>query len=207
MRKKQHFISGCQKIMMIIFVLNFLSCNTGKKENQTVKTENKTQTTPENNTPVLLIPAAAEGNLTKVKEALENDANVNQQDSDGRTALMYASFNGFNPVVKELLQHNADLDLTDTNGRSALMFAASGPFPETVKILLEKGAKTNIQDNEEHFTALMFAAAEGHLENVKILIDFGANPNLIDIDGDNALVFAGNNKHQDVVDFLKNMKK
>ncbi len=205
--RKKHFISGSLKILTIVFVLHLLSCNTGRNENQTAKADNNTETTPENNTLVLLIPAASEGNLTKVKEALKNDVNVNQQDSDGRTALMYASFNGFNPVVKELLQRDANLDLTDTNGRSALMFAASGPFPETVKILLEKGAKTNIQDNEEHFTALMFAAAEGHLENVKILIDFGADPNLKDIDGDNALVFAGNNKHQDVVDFLKNLRK
>ena len=85
------------------------------------------------------------------------------------------------------------------------MFAASGPFPETVKILLEKDAEPNIQDKVEHFTAFMFAAAEGQLENIKILLEYGANPNLKDVDGEDALMFAQNNGHTPVVEFLKGL--
>lgn len=116
---------------------------------------------------------------------------------------MWASYAGYTEVMESLISNGADPDLRDINGRTALMFAASGPFPEAVRLLLENGADVNVQDNVEHYTALMYAAAEGLLENVKLLIEHGADPLINDIDGDNALVFARNNNHQDVMDFLE----
>ena len=109
--------------------------------------------------------------------------------------------------VPKLLEKGAFVDHRDVNGRTALMLASSGPFPPAVKLLLDHNADPNIVDNEEHFSALMYAAAEGQLENVKILIKYRADPSLTDIDRDNALTFARNNGHKEIVDFLRSYIK
>lgn len=202
--------SNLQKLAIAFSVLIsilFFNCSGNKNEKtKTTEPENKAQSTIEQKvSPQSIIPSAINNDVSQIKELLKNGADVNQNDEGGRTALMFAAFNGLNPIVEELLKHQADVNITDANGRTALMFAASGPFPETVKLLLENGAEIDIQDSEEHFTAFMFAAAEGQFENVKILLGYGANPNLKDIDGDNAQVFAKNNGHTEVVEYLENL--
>lgn len=151
--------------------------------------------------------AAISGNFQKVKEEVLKNVNINALDQDGRTALMYASFNGYTDIVRFLLEHGADVDLSDYLGRTALLFASSGAFPETVKLLLDHNADPNIADKPEKYTPLMFAAAEGHLEVVKILIKYKADPNLKDKDNDDAEIFARQNGHIQVADFLKSVMK
>jgi ankyrin repeat protein len=85
------------------------------------------------------------------------------------------------------------------------MMASSGPYPAAVKMLLDHQADPNITEKEEHYTALMYAAAEGQLENVRILLSNGADPASKDIDGDDALTFARNNRHTDVVLLLQSL--
>lgn len=151
--------------------------------------------------------AALNGYLSEVMKSINNGTDINKKDEDGRTALMYAAYNGHNLVMQKLIEKGASVDERDLNGRTALMFAASGPFPGSVKLLLENKAEPNLTDTQEHFSALMYAAAEGHLEGVKILLKCGADPSLKDIDGDNALTFAGNNGHKEVVDYLRSYVK
>lgn len=57
----------------------------------------------------------------------------------------------------------------------------------------------------EHTTALMYAAQNGHLDTVKFLILAGANPDVKDREGKTALELAGENRHDDVVDYLKSI--
>ena len=169
---------------------------------------------PHEETPktVVLFPAEAEeqlrqssleGDLKKVRESLEAGAGVNAVDMDGRTALMFAAYNGHSEVVLELLGHEASVDRRDLFGRTALLYAATGPFPETVRILLDKGAEPNVVDSEEHFSPLMHAAAEGNLDVVKILLEAGADPTLTDVDGDDAASFARQAGHQAVAEYLE----
>jgi len=150
----------------------------------------------------LLRGSALNGDTETVKKMLEKKVNVNALDPDGRSALMLASFNGHLEIVRELIKTGADVNMQDANGRTALMFASSGPFPATVEALLTSGADPNITDYEEHFTALMYAAAEGQTDVVKLLLQHGSDKSLTDIDGDNALSFARENGHAEVVDLL-----
>jgi ankyrin repeat protein len=151
--------------------------------------------------------AALEGDLAKVKAAIENGQKANSTDQEGRTALMYSAYDGRTEILKLLLANGAEVNLKDNAGRTALMMASSGPFPDAVTLLLDKFADPNITDRVDHFSAIMFAASEGQLEVVKILLSRGADPSFKDKDGDTAESFATKNGHKEVVALLKSFKK
>jgi ankyrin repeat protein len=147
--------------------------------------------------------AALKGESAEVMGILAKGVNVDTTDQDGRTALMYASYNGYADIMEKLIRKGAAVNLCDSFGRTALMFASSGPYPEAVRLLLKNQADPNIADKDEHYTALMYAASEGQIEVARILLSFNADPGLKDIDGDNALTFAQKNGHKDIVELLK----
>lgn len=151
----------------------------------------------------LLRQSAYDGKLEKVRELLDAGVDVNAQDGDGHTALMFAAFNGHSEIVLLLLDHEAVIERRDLMGRTALLYAATGPFPETVKILLDKGAEPNIVDSNEHFSPLMHAAAEGNLDVVKILLEYNADRSFKDVDGDDAESFARQAGHTEIADLLR----
>jgi ankyrin repeat protein len=171
----------------------------------------KNNTQPkENSKPVVSVQefhdAAYNGNLEKVKLAIETGIQVNIIDESGKNALMLAAFNGHTEIMKILIKEDVSVNSKDNTDRTALIYASTGPFPQTVQLLIDNNAEVNVFDNVEHFTALMFAASEGQLEVVKILMANGADASLKDIDGDTAEAFANQNKHTDVADFLHTFK-
>ncbi len=151
----------------------------------------------------LLRKSSLEGDVGTVSELLARNVDVNSLDQDGRTALMFAAFNGHLEIVIALYEAGTKINLQDYNGRSALMFASSGKFPETVRFLLENDAEPNLVDMEEHFTALMFASSEGNIEVVKILLSFNADPKLTDVDGETAELFAQTNGHIEIAELIR----
>jgi ankyrin repeat protein len=63
-------------------------------------------------------------NLKAVSALLEAGADVNAQDKDGKTALMYAAFHSSPKIIAALLKNGADVMLKDSAGRMALDIAA-----------------------------------------------------------------------------------
>ena len=148
-----------------------------------------------------LLKACCNGNLKKVKQLLEEGADVNVKDEKGRTALMFASWYSHKEVVKQLLEKGADVDAEDIYGKTALMYASEKGHKEIVELLksyeairdiaekllnacvigdlekvkqlLEKGADVNAREYEYGWTALMLAALNGHKEVVELLIEKG----------------------------------
>jgi ankyrin repeat protein len=151
----------------------------------------------------LLHQAALDGDLKGVEKAIASGVDVNGMDEEGRTALMFAGFNGHSEIVLKLLDAESGIDRRDMMGRTALLYAATGPFPETVRILLDKGAEPNVVDSDEHFSPLMHAAAEGNLDVVKILMEADSDATLQDVDGDNAASFARQSGHLEVANYLE----
>jgi uncharacterized protein len=200
-----------QTVLLVIYLFSFFAltcCNPGGNAKKRVTSADSSEVV--HNSPAEDIPihqAALDGNFSQVSMLLERGTDVNQKDADNRTALMYAAFNGHIEIMKVLMKKGADLNLCDNYGRTALMMASSGTNPAAVKLLLDNQADPNLADKEEHFTAIMYAAAEGQLEVVKILISYRADPTLKDIDGDDALIFAVNNNHKEVAQFLRSIKK
>jgi ankyrin repeat protein len=198
-------------VNVLILLLTVFIPEACKYKNENRKAAVKPATIKENNVGpkeiVLIHQAALDGQLSQVTRLLTEGIDVDLKDTEGRTPLMYASFNGHKEIIKLLIEKGANVNLGDRYGRTALMMASSGPYMESVKILLDNYADPNIRDKEEHFTALMYAASDGQLEVVKLLLANKADFSLKDIDGDDAITFAGKNGHKGVVNFLQSYKK
>jgi ankyrin repeat protein len=195
-------------ISILLAVLFITGCN-GRKETKSIQ-ENRTSSGAgfsKTLSSVSIHEAALNGDAGQVTAVLGSGTDANLKDPEGRTPLMYASYNGHEEIIKKLIEKGADVNLQDIYGRTALMMASSGPYAASVKYLLEHGANPNLADKEEHFTALMYAAAEGQLDVVKILLANGADPWMKDVDGDDALKFAADNGHTAVVSLLKSVRK
>lgn len=70
-----------------------------------------------------LCESAEDGNLEKVKECIENGADVNAKDVWGKTALRSASQNGHFEIVKFLIENGADMNAKNKNNETALDYA------------------------------------------------------------------------------------
>ena len=102
----------------------------------------------------LLRQAAYEGNEQNVEALLGMGVNVNAADAEGRTALVFAAFNGHSNILLELLEAG---DFT------ALMHAAAEGHLEVVKVLLANGADPGLKDIDGD-DAVAFAQQAGHVE-------------------------------------------
>lgn len=88
------------------------------------------------------------GHPTEAQSFLEGDADINFQEINGLSALMYASRDGHLEVVKLLLESGAMVDLVEEKGWSALMFACQMGHYEVAKLLLDYGADSDQQSLE-----------------------------------------------------------
>jgi ankyrin repeat protein len=120
-----------------------------------------------------LIKAIKRGQKEKVKELLEQGADVNT-DKDGYTALCWACWYGHYEIAELLLQYGALVDLPIPIIRiTPLMLASWYGYPKIVESLLKHGANPN---NKTCFgqTALSGALKNGHKEIVELLKSYGA---------------------------------
>lgn len=91
-----------------------------------------------------------------VKRLIDAGCDVNEQDEDGRTALLVAAGGDCVEVVKILVKGGANVNTTDDHGQSPLTFAVANQNFECVKILLEHGA---IIDQEPRYGISILEAA------------------------------------------------
>jgi ankyrin repeat protein len=151
-----------------------------------------------------LFEAMRQGEIGKVRIAVNNGANVNSRDADGNTLLMQAAVYSTAAEIEFLLAHGADVNAVNNTGHPALMRAM--PELAKIKLLVEHGADINaaaagttplliaagIRSAEDvvrylvqkgadlkainalGFDAVMTAAGERAIGNLKILLDAGA---------------------------------
>ena len=127
--------------------------------------------------------------ITKIIWDAGASKSINAVDSDGWTALMYASEYGNLDMVNRLLAANAKVNMVNKGGGTALMIASNNGKNDIVKLLIAKGANVNAIDINGT-TALMYAAMNGDTDIVKNLLAAGANINTQDTYGWTALMFA-----------------
>jgi ankyrin repeat protein len=150
-----------------------------------------------------LIRASSKGDLATVKAAIESGSNVNQTDSNGRTALIEAAWSGHLEVVKLLTGNKADVNIADISGYTALMRASEEGHLEIVKLLLKNQADVNCRGKVRGSTALMLAAEQGYLKIIDQLLEHGAKINAVDLFEETALARAFKNNQKEAVDHLE----
>jgi ankyrin repeat protein len=157
-------------------------------------------------------------NLIKIINLLiASGANLNLQDEDGETMLMFA-ITDYNldisiEIVKLLIDYGADLNLQTNEGFTALMMLCNKNDKETnvssielelIKLLIDPRADLNLQDNQGR-TVLIIACSHKNssIEVVKLLIDSGIKLNIQDKDGDTALMMASYFDSDDSIEIIE----
>jgi ankyrin repeat protein len=148
--------------------------------------------------------AAYEGDLAKVKSAIESGMDANGIDPAQKlSALHMAAYNGHTETVNYLISKGAVVDARDSEKKTPLIHACTGPFAPTVKALIAAGADINATDGTEGFTPLMMAAGLGQVEIVEILLANKVTVDLKDEDQETAIDHARNAGHEAIVTRLE----
>ena len=82
-----------------------------------------------------LMAAAIKGNAEIVRLLLSQGADLNKSDSNGTTALLYASIFSLNEIAELLLKGGADSKLKDIKGNTALDYAILTQNETLIKLL------------------------------------------------------------------------
>lgn len=149
-----------------------------------------------------LAQAASNDNREMVLALLHAGAEINRQNRDGETALMFLSESVSADTLRALIKAGADLELKDDDGETALIYASRVQNTSVLRALISAGAKIDAKD-EKGQTALMIAAREGLTSNVRALLEAGAQINLKDEDDWTALRHAREGDHEDVMKLLQ----
>ncbi|VAW96994.1 hypothetical protein MNBD_GAMMA22-3035 [hydrothermal vent metagenome] len=119
--------------------------------------------------------AARKGDFKKVKELVEQGADVNYMIGTFDTPLMTASIDGHHEIVKYLLDNGADSKIATKSGKTALHSASRGNV-KIVQLLLDNGANADAHD-KENLTPLSGAISMSNFKIMKLLIEHGAHVN------------------------------
>ena len=103
--------------------------------------------------------------------------NINLQDAEGKTLLIYAALYERYEVIKYLLAQNADVQAQDKNQYTALHFAVQTNNVNTIKLLIEAGANVNAKEKFGN-SPLMKCNNNTPKEVIEILLNNGADPTL-----------------------------
>ncbi|HYL74014.1 MAG TPA: ankyrin repeat domain-containing protein [Bryobacteraceae bacterium] len=129
-----------------------------------------------------LARAIAQGSIETAKAMLEQGADPNFHEIDGRTLLMIAADNEYSAAkALLLLSHGASVNLAGSNKDTALMVAADQYQAETVKALLDRGADPNAADRQGNTVLMRAAASKRTYEEerhplIHLLLAAGADP-------------------------------
>ncbi len=124
----------------------------------------------------ILIRASIAGDLEGVKGALARGARVVHRDGCAdyrRTALLWASWNGREPVVRFLIGKGSDVNARDSDSMTSLMWAARFGHADVIALLLAAKARDTDRDRGLGYTPLMWAAWKGNDESVRLLLGAG----------------------------------
>jgi uncharacterized protein len=152
-----------------------------------------------------LADAAEKSDRAAIRALLEQQANVNQPQPDGMTALHWAAHRDDLETAKLLLKAKANVNAVNHYGVTPLSLACTNGNGPMVERLLASGADVNAKLHGDE-TPLMTAARTGKLGPVRALLARGADPNAKERRGQSALMWAAAEGHTAVVEALLETK-
>jgi ankyrin repeat protein len=147
-----------------------------------------------------MIQAAYDGDETVFNAKIAAGANIEAVDSEGYTALIYATAYGYQDIMKTLIADGANVTAFK-NDVNPMFAAVNNDNTSSIQMLIDAGADVNCVDLTG-YTPLMFAAQEGYSATVSFLLAKGAKVDTEDNDGHTATSIAAQNNHNDVVEIL-----
>ena len=149
-----------------------------------------------------LADAAQKRDTQQVRTLLQQKADVNAAQSDGMTALHWATRNDDLETAELLIKAGAKIEAATRYGVTPLYLACANGDTSMIDALLRAGANPN-SANPGGETALMTAARTGKPDAVKLLLDRGATVDTREsVRGQTALMWAVLENHPDVVQLL-----
>lgn len=128
--------------------------------------------------------------LDDITVLLQRGSDINETDTYGYTALIAASWRGYDNAVKHLIDNKADVHHKNIYGDNALLLAAKYGQTNIIRMLYAAGA--NINDvNENGDTPLIVATREGNINTVQLLLNLGADKRIKNKQGLDAGHLAG----------------
>ena len=116
-----------------------------------------------------LLQAVERGETDIIRKLIKEGANINVQDSKGRTATMIATYNNDVETAKILIDAGADVDIQDDMKNNPFLYAGAEGYIDILKLTIEAGADPNIT-NRYGGTALIPASEHGYVNVVKELL-------------------------------------
>jgi ankyrin repeat protein len=132
-----------------------------------------------------LSSAAEQGELKAIEIIIKKVTEIDDEDTQGRTALHVAAYMGHTDVVAFLVRERASLSKTDHHKRTALFWALLGNAEETARFLLDKMIESGATIDEINTptkkgrTVLRQASFNGFAEIVKMILDKVESPAVI----------------------------
>ena len=95
-----------------------------------------------------LIVASKVGDINKVKELLDNGADVDVKNDDGWVPLSFAVRSGNIETVKLLIDRGANKEVKTNYGSTPLLLACYHKYYDMLILLLDVGANINVYNND-----------------------------------------------------------
>ncbi|GAG71927.1 unnamed protein product, partial [marine sediment metagenome] len=111
---------------------------------------------------------------TTIQFLINNKSNVNHQDEDGRSALMWKILYGFEGASKILIENDCNVNIRDIKGNTALLIASTIGSLNIVKLLIRENADLNICNNKHQNPLIMTLRLE-HFNISDFLVEKKAN--------------------------------
>jgi serine/threonine-protein phosphatase 6 regulatory ankyrin repeat subunit B len=132
-------------------------------------------------------------NFEIIKYLIETSDNLNIQNNEGLTSLMYSIIYSKNKkleIIKLLIANKINLNVQNEKGCTALMIALTFNYDSIARLLIESDANLDIKDNLGK-TALMIAIRNyAELNIIEFLVNKNANLDIKDILDNTALHYA-----------------
>jgi len=114
----------------------------------------------------LLLDATQKANCSQMLAALEEGANPNVRDPNGRTPLHFMSGVGLAPGAALLIHFGAQVDALDNGGLTPLHMAAGYANAQTLRVLVTAGADTTIESEQGTAEAVVCSLGDYQLSQM-----------------------------------------